>query len=158
MTSTAPKSDQESSLQKRSEASSDLQRLQSQLDELKDMADLLPVLASVQEHLEAEKLHHQKRMMSMMILFAVMFGFFLIAPIYLGRALLEQSRDNVAAQQALQAEFIQAVQGGGAAATLAEEEVRAQYQAELAAEKARMRGVLETLILEVDAAITAASE
>lgn len=157
MTSTAPKSDQESSLQKRSEASADLQRFQAQLDELKDMADLLPVLASVQEHLEEEKARHQKRMTSMIILFAAMFGFFLIAPIYLGRALLEQSRENFASQQALQTELIQAVQGGTSNAR-AEEEARAQYQAQLAAEKARMRGVLETLIREVDTAITASSE
>lgn len=158
MTSAAPKSDQESSLQKRREGSADLQRLQAQLDELKDMADLLPVLASVQEHLEEEKSRHQRHMRWMMFLFAVMFGFFLVAPIYLGRSLLEQSREHFESQQALQAELIQAFQSEGAAAALAEEEARAQYQAQLAVEKERMRGVLKTLIQEVDAAITAASE
>ena len=158
MTSTVPNSDQESSLQKRSDAPADLQRLQAQLDDLKDMADLLPVLASVQEHLEEEKARHQKRMTFMSILFVAMFGFFLIAPIYLGRALLEQSRENFAAQQVLQTEFIQAVQGGGGSPALAEEQAREQFQAELAVEKARMRTVLEALILEVDAAISVTAE
>ena len=121
------------------------------------MADLLPVLASVQEHLEEEKAGHRSRMTMMMILFAAMFGFFLIAPIYLGQALLEQSRENFRAQQALQTELIQAVRADGVAASQNEEALRAQYDADLAVEKARMRTLLESLVLEVDAAITAAS-
>ena len=158
MTQSASSSDQEQALQKRSDAPVEMQRLQAQLDELRDMADLLPVLASVQEHLEQEKARHQNRMTMMVILFAVMFGFFLVAPIYLGRALLEQSRENFSAQQALQTELIQAVRHGGAVASQSEAELKEQYQADLAAEKARMRSVLESLVLEVDAAITAASQ
>jgi len=156
MSSSSP-SKPDHSLQARSESSADLQRLQTQLDDLKDMADLLPVLATVQEHLEEEKARHQKRMSVMLILFAAMFGFFLIAPIYLGKALLEQSRENVASQQALQAELIEAVQAGGMSAQVVQE-AESKYKADLAAEKDRMRSVLETLILEVDKAIQASEE
>lgn len=146
------------SLQKSEPAAIDLRQVQDQLNDLRDMADLVPVLASVQQHLEEEKENHRKRMTGLLLAFACLFSFFLIAPVYLGHSLLKQNQAATLRQQDLQIELVETLEEamnrmGRTSSVETDVEAYQLYQEALNLEKEKMREVLETLMDEVDAAL-----
>lgn len=140
----------------------EIRKLQSQLDELREMTDLVPVLAGVQEHLEEEKKKHHQRMKGMAGVVGVLLILFLVAPFVLGRALLKQSEAQLEAQREFQTVLVEKLEGAleetNAGSLNRQAQVIEAYEQELEQEKARMRSVLESLIIEVDAAIQAQSD
>lgn len=73
--------------------------------EFVDLQEIVPVMATFQEHLAAEQRKNRERMRMIVFLFAVLFLAFLLFPVYLGNRFLEQHRAALAAQKAAQDEL-----------------------------------------------------
>ncbi len=89
-----------------------------------DMQEMLPVMATFQDHLASEQRKHRAQVRGLILMFVVLFGAFLAAPVYYGSRFLEQAKATAETQKASQEQLSQSLTAAMNSLTLASRDLR----------------------------------